>query len=165
MTSFRVRPAGIVDIPTLAQHRAAMYRDMGELAPAEREPLIAATIASLHEVMPRGDYLAWVAEADEPPGAIIAGAGVLLRPILPRPGGADGGLERGPEALVMNVFVEPEWRRRGVADALMRTLLDALGARGIRRIVLHASDAGRPLYERLGFTPTNEMRSTRPRQD
>ena len=24
--------------------------------------------------------------------------------------------------------------------------------------VLHASDAGRPLYEALGFVPTNEMR-------
>jgi hypothetical protein len=28
----------------------------------------------------------------------------------------------------------------------------------VRRIVLHASDDGRRLYERLGFVPTNEMR-------
>jgi len=25
-------------------------------------------------------------------------------------------------------------------------------------VVLHASDDGRPLYDKLGFTPTNEMR-------
>jgi ribosomal protein S18 acetylase RimI-like enzyme len=62
---------------------------------------------------------------------------------------------------VLNVYVAPAWRRRGVGEALMRAVLDALAARGIRRIVLHASDNGRPLYERLGFVATNEMRLTR----
>ena len=61
-------------------------------------------------------------------------------------------------SIVLNVYVEPAWRRRGVAEALMRALLDALAVRGIRRIVLHASPDGRRLYERLGFVPTNEMR-------
>jgi hypothetical protein len=31
-------------------------------------------------------------------------------------------------------------------------------ARGLTRITLHAAPAGRPLYESLGFTVTNEMR-------
>jgi hypothetical protein len=31
-------------------------------------------------------------------------------------------------------------------------------ATGLASLVLHASDAGRPLYERLGFVATNEMR-------
>jgi hypothetical protein len=30
----------------------------------------------------------------------------------------------------------------------------------IVRLVLHASDEGRPLYESMGFEPTNEMRYT-----
>jgi predicted N-acetyltransferase YhbS len=45
-----------------------------------------------------------------------------------------------------------------VGEALMRAVLTALAERKVRRIVLHASDDGRPLYERLGFVPTNEMR-------
>jgi hypothetical protein len=28
---------------------------------------------------------------------------------------------------------------------------------GPRMVILHASDAGRPVYAALGFTPTNEM--------
>jgi hypothetical protein len=29
---------------------------------------------------------------------------------------------------------------------------------GYKTVALHASDEGRPLYESLGFQPTNEMR-------
>ena len=106
--------------------------------------------------MPRGEYLAWLAEGDGIQA--IGGAGVQLRPILPRP--QPGRAELGPEAIVLNVYVEAAWRRRGVGRALMSAVLEALSHRRIRRVVLHASNDGRRLYERLGFTPTNEMRLT-----
>jgi ribosomal protein S18 acetylase RimI-like enzyme len=155
--SFVVRQADAADIPLIAHHRAAMFRDMGQLAPHRETALQAATAAYLHEAMPRGEYMAWVAENSGSP-SVVGGAGAQIRPILPRPRPGDDDFEPGPEAIVLNVYVEPAWRRRGVADALMRALLDGLAARGIRRIVLHASDDGRPLYERLGFVATNEMR-------
>ena len=40
----------------------------------------------------------------------------------------------------------------------MRELVDWCRAQGFDCVCLHASDAGRPLYEQLGFQPTNEMR-------
>src|SRR5262245_43714002 len=155
---FVVRPASTSDIPAIARHRASMFRDMGHLAAHQVEPLERATAAYLHDALPRGEYLAWVADDEGAPAITIGGAGVQLRPILPRPRPGSDDLELGPEAIVLNVYVEPAWRRRGVADALMRAVLAALSARGIRRIVLHASDEGRRLYERLGFVATNEMR-------
>jgi GNAT superfamily N-acetyltransferase len=155
---FTVRAAGSDDIPILARQRSAMFRDMGQLPAARVESLARATAAYLLEAIPAGQYLAWVAESVQPPGDVIGGAGVQLRAILPRPRPGRDDLELGPEAIVLNVYVEAAWRRRGVAGALMRTLLDTLGTRGIRRVVLHASDDGRHLYERLGFAPTNEMR-------
>jgi GNAT superfamily N-acetyltransferase len=155
---FTIRQATAMDIPVLAYHRAAMFRDMGTLMPDQMEPLQRATEAYLAEAMRRGEYLAWLAEHAESPSGILGGAGVQLRPILPRPRPGSDDLELGPEAIVLNVYVDPVWRRRGIAKALMGTLLDALSERGIRRIVLHASDDGRRLYERLGFIATNEMR-------
>lgn len=137
-----------------------MFRDMGQLAVSLEQQLEGATESFLREAMPRAEYLAWIAEDDASPPIPIGGAGVQLRPILPRPRAGGEGLELGPEAIILNVYVERPWRRRGVADALMRTLLNALAARGIRRIVLHASTDGRRLYERLGFVQTNEMRLT-----
>jgi GNAT superfamily N-acetyltransferase len=48
--------------------------------------------------------------------------------------------------------------RRGLARRLMDTMLAWCRAQGMHSIYLHASDHGRPLYESLGFTATNEMR-------
>jgi ribosomal protein S18 acetylase RimI-like enzyme len=156
--SFVVRQADATDIPLLAHHRAAMFTDMGQLASQQAEAMECATALYLRDAVPRGEYLGWVAEDKATPPAAIGGAGVQLRSILPRPRPGTDDLELGPEAIVLNVYVEPAWRRRGVAEALMRAVLDALAARGIRRIVLHASENGRRLYEGLGFVPTNEMR-------
>ena len=156
--AFTVRSATVADIPFLAHHRAAMFRDMGKLAESQVPSLERATASYLRDALPRGEYVAWVAEVNEPPAAVIGGAGVQIRPIPPRPVPGSEDLELGPEGIVLNVYVEPAWRRRGVAEALMRTLLDVLAERRIRRVVLHASEEGRRLYERLGFVQTNEMR-------
>src|SRR5262245_47321929 len=82
---FAVRPADVTDIPLLARHRAAMFRDMGHLAAHQEEPLARATATYLRDALPRGEYLAWVAEDNDAPSVPIGGAGVQLRPILPRP--------------------------------------------------------------------------------
>jgi len=87
---------------------------------------------------------------------VVAGAGVQIRTIVPRPG-PGGAVFVGPQALVLNVHAEPGWRRRGIAEALMRAVLACADAAAMSSVVLHASDAGRGLYERLGFRPTNEM--------
>jgi GNAT superfamily N-acetyltransferase len=54
-------------------------------------------------------------------------------------------------AWVGMVLVDPEYRRRGIATALMQHALDYLNRRGVVTIKLDASAAGRPVYERLGF--------------
>ena len=155
---FRIRLATIADAPLLARHRAAMFRDMGRLAADWESALVEATADYLRDALPRGAYLGWVAESMRSAPECIGGAGVQLRPILPRPRPAGDGIEHGPEAIVLNVYVESAWRRRGVGEALMGAVLTAMTERKVHRIVLHASDHGRRLYERLGFVPTNEMR-------
>ena len=54
----------------------------------------------------------------------------------------------------MNLAVAPEWRRQGVAQALLTDLLAALRARGIRSLTLEVRASNRParsLYEKNGF--------------
>jgi predicted acetyltransferase len=53
--------------------------------------------------------------------------------------------------------VEPEYRGRGIAKALTLECMAEAKRRGIGVVALHASNKGRPVYERLGYTSSNEM--------
>ena len=86
----------------------------------------------------------------------MAGVGVQQRRVQPHPLG--DGLAEGRQGLIVNVFTERPWRRRGLANLLLEHVLAWAAESGMETLVLHASDEGRPLYERLGFQATNEMR-------
>lgn len=131
---------------------------MGELPDDLYGTLADAATAYFARAIPDGSYVAWVAQERDAPDKIVGGAGLQLRVLLPRPDPMGTRLVRGPQGLIMNVFTERSWRRRGVAEALMRDVLEWCRVHGVESVVLHASDNGRPLYEKLGFTPTNEMR-------
>ena len=49
------------------------------------------------------------------------------------------------------MWVVPDQRRSGVGRALTAAVVDAADAAGCRTLVLVATEAGRPLYEGLGF--------------
>jgi GNAT superfamily N-acetyltransferase len=154
ISGYAVRRATVTDASVIAHHRVAMFRDMGVLAEPEAPALHVASHAYLTTALQSGEYLGWVIEAQ---GQVVAGGGVLVRPLLPRPECTRG----SAEAYVLNVYTEPLHRRRGLARQLMQVILDWCAARAITRVSLHASDDGRPLYAALGFLQTNEMRLER----
>lgn len=64
----------------------------------------------------------------------------------------------GPVAWIGTIWVEPAWRRRGVGLVLTQATIETAEAAGCRTLVLVATDAGRPMYERLGFEVQTEYR-------
>ncbi len=157
----QVRLATPRDADVIARHRARMFQEMGQLPPDLFEPLRSSTRERLLVALESEEYVGWLASAKESPDTVIAGAGVQLRQVLPHPRQrADGSvvLAGGRHAIVLNVFTEPRWRRQGLAELLMRHILEWARSEMLDRLVLHASVEGRPLYHRLGFVPTNEMR-------
>jgi len=158
--NFLVRLGTVADSAAIARHRAQMFVDMGTLPVARYDDLVAATIAYLERAIPAGEYVAWVAAPVDDPNAIVAGAGAQVRSVLPHPLQTSGDVvvAEGRQAIVVNVFTEPDWRRRGAAALLMEHVLEWARTTRLDTLVLHASDDGRALYERLGFEGTNEMR-------
>ena len=65
--------------------------------------------------------------------------------------GTGVGTVNGPVGWVGTIFVAPERRRRGLGRALTEHICSELEAAGCRTLVLVATDAGRPVYERMGF--------------
>ncbi len=108
-----------------------------------------------------GTYVGWLADSAAAPAVAIAGAGVHLRNVMPHPLKTPGGaiaIAEGRHGTIVNVFTEPEWRRRGVAALLLQRIIAWSREERLDRLVLHASSAGRALYEKMGFVATNEMR-------
>jgi GNAT superfamily N-acetyltransferase len=56
------------------------------------------------------------------------------------------------------MWTAPAHRRRGLGRQVVEAMLSWGRANGVTRFTLHASEAGRPLYELYGFKGTNEMR-------
>lgn len=144
--SANVRPGTLADIPVLARHRVGMFVDMGQLAADgdDARTLDAATRRFLERTMPTGEWTAWIAEDAS---GVLGSGGALLRSLPPRPHYPEG----GTEAYLLNVYTEHAARRRGVATAIMKACLAWCAERGFQRVTLHASDAGRSVYEPLGF--------------
>jgi GNAT superfamily N-acetyltransferase len=151
MPDYLIRAARADDANTIAEHRAAMFRDMGLVSAREYELLREASRPWISSILASGQYLGWLVEHQK---AVVAGGGILIRDLMPVP----GCYRVGRWGHIVNVYTDPNHRRRGLARRLMNTILDWCKSHQIDQVTLAASDEGRPLYEALGFAPTSEMK-------
>ncbi len=98
-----------------------------------------------------GKFVAWVAETSK--REVVAGGAVWLRDIQPRPGPG-----RRLQPYLLSMYTEPAHRGKGLATRIVRGAIRWARAEGYRVMTLHASDEGHPIYVKLGFRPTTEMR-------
>lgn len=62
----------------------------------------------------------------------------------------------GKRAHLMNVYTRPDYRRQGISAGLVECLIGEAKERKVTEISLDATEMGRPLYEKLGFTASTE---------
>jgi GNAT superfamily N-acetyltransferase len=155
--SVRIRRATAQDSDVIAWHRARMFQDMGAVSDDAFEILRAKARIRVEQWIHNGSYIGWLAAPANKPEMIVAGAGVQLHPILPRPRDVST-IGEGQQGTIVNVFTEPQWRRRGIAGLLVQEIIIWSRKEQLDRFILHASDEGRSIYERLGFVVSNEMR-------
>lgn len=147
--SYTIRLATLNDVDTIAHQRSAMFTDMGlDVVKIQswEQPFRQWVRARLEF----GEYIGFLAVSG---GDVIAGAGLWVHDWLPSPQTVSP--NRG---YILNVYTEPPFRRQGIARRLVELAIDHCRAQGIPTVVLHASEQGRPLYDAMGFTVTNEMR-------
>jgi GNAT superfamily N-acetyltransferase len=94
-----------------------MFQDMGDVSDDGFEILRAKARLRLKEWLESGDYSGWLATPADKPETVVGGAGIQLQPILPRPRHASI-IGEGRQGTIVNVFTEPQWRRRGIAGRL-----------------------------------------------
>ena len=98
----------------------------------------------------RGRLLAWLCLDG---GEAVASAALRIDPVR-KDRAPLGAARAGPapsDGYVMSVYTKPGYRRRGISRAILGLAIEEGRKRGLRRLVLHPTDDGRPLYESLGF--------------
>jgi GNAT superfamily N-acetyltransferase len=148
--SIIIREASIADIPEIARQRRRMCEDMNYTDAVALATMVTVTADYLNKAIPEGSFRSWLA-CDN--ARVVAGGAVV---ISSWPAHAyDLECRR---ATILNVYTEPEYRRRGIARLIMETMIAWCKQEGFARVSLHASERGRHLYESLGFEDSNEMR-------
>jgi GNAT superfamily N-acetyltransferase len=150
LLNFNIRRATLLDIPEILRQRRAMYVDMNYQNAQALEAMASLTAAYLEKTMAGGSFHAWLAAVGE---RTVGGGAVVVVPWPAHP--YDLECRR---ATILNVYTDLEFRRRGIARELMRTMIGWCKREGFARVTLHASNHGRALYESLGFETSNEMR-------
>jgi ribosomal protein S18 acetylase RimI-like enzyme len=150
--AYTIREATASDLPTILDHRRQMFFEMGYTDAAALDAMQRTTETLLARGMAEGFYRGWLVEGA---GRAVAGGGIFMAEWPSHPRGVQ---TRRVE--IVNIYTDPEHRRRGLARLVMQTILAWCRAEGFCTVVLHASKDGRALYESLGFQPTNEMRLT-----
>jgi GNAT superfamily N-acetyltransferase len=143
--------ATVDDAPVIVHHRHAMFTDMGHTDTSGLDAMDAAFVPYVRRALADGSYRGWLAVTSE--GRVVAGGGLITHEWPATPRNTDT-----QHAYILNMYTEPEYRKRGIARCILNAILDCCRAEGLHSVSLHASEFGRPLYVSMGFEPTNEMR-------
>lgn len=145
-----IRKAGIEDVKYLLHHRRAMFEEMEFRDVAVLDAVEGLSREYFSEALRVGTYRGWLAE--ELNGPVVGGGGIVIAPWPGYPGE-----NRAERAWILNMYTEPGARGHGVAKRLLEVMVEWCRQRGFSAVSLHASSAGRSLYESVGFQQTNEM--------
>lgn len=141
-----IRRATMDDLEQVISLRIEFLSDCWQQDCSSDMALLASTREYVERNLPTHALRVWFAETG---GEIITTGGMIFFDRMPTVGN-----KIGREAYLLSVYTRPAWRGRGIANVMMREMIDHAWEAGVGRIFLHASDAGRPIYEKLGFTTT-----------
>ena len=139
MMNYRI--ATIADCDELTRLRMAMRKELDN--GFQEDALSPLTKDFFQRNLPNGSHVAFVCE-DE--GRLVADVGLTLFEMMPTTKSPNGKVAR-----LMNMYVAPQYRRRGIAQSLLKMSVGYAKEIGCTRIMLNPSEMGKPLYLNFGF--------------
>src|SRR5436309_11500745 len=145
-----VRRATLEDLGLLVSHRREMWKAIARIPKTD---LVAADRVYrrwARTQMKSNRFAGFIVDVDGQP---VASGCVWIMQVQPRPNW------KGTEAAyLLSMYTEPAHRGRGHGAGIVREAIRYAKGRGIHVMLLHASPFGEPIYQRLGFERTKEMR-------
>jgi GNAT superfamily N-acetyltransferase len=151
---FKLREASERDIPQLSVHHRKMFQEIWEkrgqhIDSSAGNAIEQAYSLKLEEELRGGSCRSWVIEKG---GQVVASGAITMVSLVPTPN------DLSPRvAYLHSMYTEPELRGKNLASRIVRTALAYCKANGVRRVILNASEAGKPIYEKIGFSSSPDM--------
>ncbi|MEJ9227471.1 GNAT family N-acetyltransferase [Priestia aryabhattai] len=141
---YSVDRASVSDIKEIIKLRVSLLKEVNEIQTEEEEAQIThATKNYLETEISNQNFVSYIAKNDEEVVS-VSGVSFFKRPPY---------LEnlQGVEAYILNMYTLPSHRNQGLARQLLEKCIEECKKRGVKRIWLHASKDGEPLYKSMGF--------------
>ena len=148
-TEFAIRRATVDDVPTIVQHRRAMFEELGYGAPVLLEKMVETFEAWVSDEVKNGGYVGWLASAED--GTVLGSVGLRIRGW-----GARSKELAGKQGYVVGVFVDVAHRGCGIGKGLMHTIMDWSREHQLACLILHPSEQACDMYLAIGFEPDGE---------
>ncbi|MCU9614904.1 GNAT family N-acetyltransferase [Caldibacillus lycopersici] len=140
-------------------YRKATMEDIDQLVELRKKQLVDEGIepcididkelkAFFHKKLSDGTLIQWLVEDEE---EIIACGAVVLYDFPPSYTNRSG-----IRAYITNMYTMENYRGQGIATNLLTRLVAEVKQLGITKVWLGASEMGRPVYKKFGFTETDE---------
>lgn len=152
---FSIRVAESNDIPLLTDHHRKMFQDILSSQGIDSDNRNMDKMDEEYQNKLNGELGtecgAWIVKDAGKP---VASGAVSIISMVPTP--YDHSYK---VALLHSLFTENEYRGNGIAGQILEHVVKYCKSRGIKRLLLNASDKGIPLYKKFGFEPVgNSMR-------
>ncbi|MFC1523720.1 GNAT family N-acetyltransferase [Thermodesulfobacteriota bacterium] len=149
----KIHEAQFEDIKQLAVHHKKMFEEIWEqksqkLDAAKAQEVEQAYIDKLEKQIPDGSCKAWVVRNGN---QVIASGAITIVSYVPVPYDTNLNI-----AYLHSMYTEKEFRGRECARQIIEKAIQYCKENGINRIFLNASAAGKPVYEKTGFSPSPE---------
>jgi ribosomal protein S18 acetylase RimI-like enzyme len=136
-----IRRATPDDAYTLTRLRHALWDELNPDHPSQQADSERLYVY-WYETIEAGATVAWL---DEDAGRSRGMVALLLQAYPPLP------TTENRRGYLSALYVVPAYRRQGVGQALMETVIGFAQEHGLRSLELRTSEAARPLYDALGF--------------
>lgn len=145
-----LREATERDISQLGIHHRKMFEEIWVnkckcLDPSICKEIEEAYVQKLKQELLNGTCKAWVVEHEN---RIIASGAISIVSFVPSPYDLSSNV-----AYLHSMYTEKEYRNNGFANLIINKAIQYCKDHKIKRMILNASEAGRPVYEKLGFRP------------
>lgn len=150
-STVQVRAATAEEDSLIAAHFRQMWLDLDVSSAAIEPDWLHITRQYIEQARQTLNFQAFVAEAaGQVVGSVSCQRFAGLYPLILKP-------EHRSYGYIWGVYVEPAYRKQGIATRLTQRSIDYLKSIGCTQALLNASPLGKPVYDRLGFTQTNAM--------